>query len=280
MAQSSISGAGMHVNVAGTGQPAVVFVHGFACDSTDWTAQLDSLAARMTVVSCDLGSHGLSPGQEQDASIGAYGSAVARLLDELGLSAVLLVGHSMGCRVVLECARAASERVVGIVLLDGSRIGVGDPTAAAQAMAARLEGAGYESFVREFFAAMFVPSSEPRLQSEILERALRLPPNVGRRLLVDIVRWDAGEMDGALSRVSVPLLTIQTTTLNASRERVSLAAESESAWLDLVRRHQPGVEIATLVGAGHFPHVENAEEVAELLGDFLGRVSATSSRSG
>jgi len=275
MVTSSISGAGMHVNVAGTGQPALVFVHGFACDSTDWAAQLDSLGSRTEVVSCDLGSHGRSPGEEPEASIAAYGASVARLLEELGLTAVILVGHSMGCRVVLECARRASERVVGIVLLDGSRIGVGDPTAAARTMAARLEGAGYASFLREFFAAMFVPSSEPRLQRAVLERALRLPPNVGRRLLVDIVQWDAGEMEAALSRVSVPLLTIQTTTLNVEGDRVSLAADSESAWLDLVRGHQPDVEIATLTGAGHFPHIENAEKVTELIGNFLDRVAAT-----
>jgi pimeloyl-ACP methyl ester carboxylesterase len=279
MVQSSIFSAGMHVNVAGTGLPAVVFVHGFACDSTDWAAQLDGLAARAEVVSCDLGSHGRSPGVDSDVSIASYGAAVARLLDELDVTEAILVGHSMGCRVVLECALSASERVVGIVLLDGSRIGAGDPTAAAQAMADRLEGAGYATFVREFFAAMFVPSSEPRLQNEVLERALRLPPNVGRRLLVDIARWDAGEMDAALSSVSVPVLTIQTTTLNIARERVSLAPGGESAWLDLVRGHQPDGEIATLAGAGHFPHIENAEKVTELIADFLLRVSATEARS-
>ena len=278
MVQSSISRAGMHVTVAGTGLPALVFVHGFACDSTDWAAQMDGLTARARVVSCDLGSHGQSPGEESDAFIAAYGAAVARLLDELGVTAVILVGHSMGCRVVLESARVAAERVVGIVLLDGSRIGIGDPAAAASAMAAALEGAGYEIFVREFFAGMFVPSSDPRLQSEIVERALRLPPAVGRHLLADIVKWDAGEMDAALSSVSVPLLTIQTTTLNVARERVSLAVEGESAWLDLVRGHQPEVQIATLDGAGHFPHIENAEEVTQLIGEFWARVSAAAAQ--
>ena len=31
----------MHYERAGRGKPPIVFVHGFACDSTDWNAQMD-----------------------------------------------------------------------------------------------------------------------------------------------------------------------------------------------------------------------------------------------
>src|SRR5215203_3806960 len=108
-------------------------------------------------------------------------------------------------------------------------------------MTAQLDGAGYETFMRAFFGAMFVPSSDPALHDVILERALRLPTEEGRRLLVDLARWDAGDMEAALSGIAVPVLAIQATTLNVARERVSLAADGESAWLDLVRSHIPQI---------------------------------------
>jgi pimeloyl-ACP methyl ester carboxylesterase len=273
MAQASTPLAGMHVTVAGEGSPALVFVHGFACDSTDWTAQADALVALTIVVSCDLAAHGGSPGSRTDSTIAAYGAAVARLLEELGLESAILVGHSMGCRVVLECSRMASARLAGIVLLDGSRIGIGDPTAAAQRMAAELDGAGYDAFMRSFFGAMFVPSSDPALHDSILDRALLLPPDVGRHLLADLARWDAGDMEAALSGIAAPVLAIQTTTLDVARERVSLSADGESAWLDLVRSHVPGVQVATLADAGHFPHIENADEVTALIADFFEQVA-------
>jgi pimeloyl-ACP methyl ester carboxylesterase len=263
----------MHVTVAGEGTPALVFVHGFACDSTDWAAQADSLAAQTTVVSCDLAAHGASPGSRPGSTIAAYGAAVARLLEALGLESAILVGHSMGCRVVLECSRTASARVAGIVLLDGSRIGIGDPTAAAQRMKAELHGPGYDAFMRSFFGAMFVPSSDPALSDVILERALRLPPDVGRHLLADLARWDAGDMEAALSGIAAPVLAIQTTTLDVARERVSLSPDRESAWLDLVRSHVPHVQVATLADAGHFPHIENADEVTALIAGFLEQVA-------
>ena len=275
MAQSSVPVAGMHVNVAGAGAPVIVFVHGFACDSADWAAQFERLASRTTVVSCDLGSHGRSA--KGDHSIIAYGAAVTRLIDELRLESVILVGHSMGCRVVLECSREASDRVAGIVLLDGSRIGFGDPTAAAEAMAAQLDGAGYGTFIRRFFDGMFVPSSDPALHAAILERAMLMPPDVGRNLLTDIVRWDAGAMDDALSGIGVPVLVIQTTTLNEARDRVSMTSDGESAWLDLLRSHVPRARVATLAHAGHFPHIENARDVTALIGGFVDEVAASAS---
>ena len=36
--------AGLAVSTVGAGGPALVFVHGFACDATDWRAQVTSFA--------------------------------------------------------------------------------------------------------------------------------------------------------------------------------------------------------------------------------------------
>lgn len=272
MAQASSSG--MHVNVSGHGSPALVFVHGFACDANDWAAQTTALASLSTVISCDLISHGRSVVSAEASTIAQYGAAVAALLEERDLAGVILVGHSMGCRVSLACYAAAPERIAGLVLLDGSRIGSGDPAEAAYAMTAHLAGEGYDTFIRAFFDAMFVPSSDPVVHAAILERAQRLPASVGRPLLVDLARWDAGDMDAAISRITVPVLAIQTTTLNLARERVPLAVDGESAWLDLVRSHQPSAQVATIPGAGHFPHIEQAHEVTALIADFFEAVTA------
>ncbi|MEI6252125.1 MAG: alpha/beta fold hydrolase [Mycobacteriaceae bacterium] len=127
---------------AGTGDPPLVFVHGFACDGTDWQAQVDALATRTTVVVCELPGHGSSPGTPAECTIEAYGIAVARALMELELRPAILVGHSMGCRVVLEASRVQPYAVSGLVLVDGSRIGEGDPIAAQRAMAGELAGDG------------------------------------------------------------------------------------------------------------------------------------------
>ena len=265
----------MRMTGAGTGGPPVVFVHGFACDATDWHAQVDSLKTRTTVVVCELPGHGLSPGTPAECpgtpaecTIEAYGAAVGRALTELKLPPAFLVGHSMGCRVVLEASRAEPDAVSGLVLVDGSRIGEGDAMAAKWAMAEELAGDGYVRFVRQFFESMFVPSSDRALARAIIDRALRLPTAAGRTLLTDLAGWDAREVENALDSIRVPLLAIQSTTLDTARERVSLEPGQSSRWLDLVRAHVPQAIIEMLPGSGHFPQIELADEVTALIADF------------
>ena len=260
--------AGMRITLTGAGSPPLFFVHGFACDGTDWHAQAEVFAATNTVVTCDLPGHGQSPATAP-CTIAAFAVAVVGALAELALPPAILIGHSLGCRVVLEAARLRPEAVAGLVLVDGSRIGEGDPVAAVQAMADELSGAGYRRFVRQFFGSMFVPSSDPALANAITERALRLSPTVGRTLMADLAGWDAGDVVSALAAVRVPLLAIQSTTMNTARERVSLAPGRNSPWLDLIRAHVSTASVAELVGAGHFPQIERADDVTELIAGFL-----------
>ena len=260
--------AGMRITLTGAGSPPLFFVHGFACDGTDWRAQAVVFAATNTVVTCDLPGHGQSPATAP-CTIAAFAVAVVGALAELALPPAILIGHSLGCRVVLEAARLRPEAVAGLVLVDGSRIGEGDPVAAVQAMADELSGAGYQRFVRQFFGSMFVPSSDPALVNAITERALRLSPTVGRTLMADLAGWDAGDVVSALAAVRVPLLAIQSTTMNTARERVSLAPGQNSPWLDLIRAHVPTAGVAERAGAGHFPQIERADDVTELIAGFL-----------
>jgi pimeloyl-ACP methyl ester carboxylesterase len=253
---------------AGVGDPPLVFVHGFACDGTDWRAQVDSLTPRTTVVECELPGHGSSPGAPAECTIGAYGAGVARALTELELPPAILVGHSMGCRVVLEASRVQPDAVSGLVLVDGSRIGEGDRVVAERAMADELAGDGYPRFVRQFFESMFVPSSDTALARAIVDRALSLPATVGRALMTDLAGWDAGEVESALDVVGVPLLAIQSTTMDTARERVSLTPGQSSPWIDLVRAHVPQAAVAILPGSGHFPQIELADEVTALITAF------------
>jgi len=250
-----------------TGSP-LVFVHGFACDRTDWRAQVDALASRTTVVEWELPGHGSTPGAPADCAIEAYGAGLARVLSELELPPAILVGHSMGCRVVLEANRCEPDNVSGLVLVDGSRIARGHPLAARQAMADQLDGDGYRRFVREFFESMFFPSSDPAVARAICDRALRLPAAVGRALMTDLAGWDAGGVEAALDAVAVPLLVIQSTTMDSALKRVPLAAGQSSPWIDLIRAHVPSAAVTVLSGSGHFPQIELADEVTALIAGF------------
>lgn len=272
----------MHLAHAPGATPAIVFVHGFACSHADWNAQFAHFRSRNEIIAVDLRGHGATPGTPDECSIETFGADVAALLDELKLERAVLVGHSMGCRVVLEAYRRAPKRIAGLVLVDGSRTGTSDRAAAEEGGRAAYAATGYMAFARKFFADMFVTDSDPALKARAIDQALRLPEAIGKALFPRIAGWDAAEMDAALDAVRVPLLVIQSTYLNRARVRVALKpGETTTPWIDLLRARVPGARIEVITGVGHFPQLEAADRVNALLEDFCaGLAPARRHRSG
>lgn len=262
----------MYFVQAGKGSPPIAFIHGFACTHADWEPQIAHFGATNAVLACDLRGHGASASDSQDCSIEAYGADVAALLGELKLPPAILIGHSMGCRVALQTCLAAPERVAAVVLVDGSRLGFGDPVVAERVMNEQLRATGYGVFARRLFDEMFVVSSDPKLKSTIMERALQLTSDVGGSLFPRLVGWDARHMETALAAVQVPMMIVQSTTMSAERIRVSLAAGQSSPWLDLVKLRAPAARIEILPGLGHFPQLEAPEAVNALIADFAASI--------
>ncbi len=256
----------MHCLRAGAGAPPLVFVHGFACAHQDWRLQVEHFSGTRQVLACDLRGHGQTPGIPADCTIERYGADVARLLETLDTPAVL-VGHSMGCRVVLEANRASPARVAALALLDGSRMGSGDPSQAGDAMRDAIDFAGYPVFAEALFSQMFFERTA--YAARMVERAKRLPAEIGAALFPALARWDAQHVEDALSAVQAPLLVIQSTTLNADRRRIMLRAGERTPWLDLVRRRVPRARIEVIPGVGHFLQIEAAARVNALIESLL-----------
>lgn len=256
----------MHFIRQGSGAPALVFVHGFACSLEDWRAQLAHFEKTYEVVACDLRGHGETPGRPQECSIEHYGGDVAALVNNLDFPSVVLVGHSMGCRVVLEANRLIADKVAGLVLVDGSRMADRDPEAAEAAARGSIARVGYAAFAENLFRQMFLTPSPTA--DAIVRRAARQSAEFGPDLWARMARWDAGSMDGAFDAVRARLLAIQTTTRDADLKRSPLKAGQTSPWLDYVR--SKGARVEVIPDTGHFPQIERPELVNRLVAGFLG----------
>ena len=236
----------------------IVFVHGFACTHADWRLQMAKFGEEHDIFAPDLRGHGRTHARPEDCSIETYGSDLAALLAGKDLKDAVLVGHSMGCRVVLQAYLNAPERVSALALIDGSFQGGRPPVA--------IED--YPGFARALFEGMFLAPSE--LGKAIVERAARLPASVGAALFPRMARWDAENMERALAAVKVPMLVIQSTYLNSERKRVAIKDGETSPWLDMVRRQTPQAQIELVTGVGHFPQLEAPEQINELLSGLVG----------
>jgi pimeloyl-ACP methyl ester carboxylesterase len=242
-------------------------VHGFLCSHEDWKFQLKELRQRHEVVACDLRAHGKTPGRPEECSIEHFGGDVAALVNNLELKNFILVGHSMGCRVVLEANRIAPERVAGIVLVDGSRFATGDPAAAEAAAQAQITQMGYAAWAEDLFRQMFLKSTPAT--ERLVQRAVRQSAEVGAALWPRSARWDAGTLEPALAAVRAPVLVIQTTTRDAQTgKRGPMRAGQTSPYLELLKKQIRDVRIEILPGLGHFPQLEAPERVNRLVEEF------------
>ena len=258
----------IHHTRTGSGKPPIVFVHGFGCARSDWDNQVAFFSGRHETVAVDLGGHGTTPGGPEHARIDTHGADVAALLNSLDLSPAILVGHSMGCRVVLEAAALAPARTKGLILVDGSRFGEAGSTAW-QARAKAIADQGYANFVKAAFDQMFGRDYDRASAEVIIRRAMDRNPDIAGPLFVDIGRYDSSDMDRVLGAVSVPLLAIQTTMTKSDGTRLPLAVGQTTPYLDGLRARVKGAKIEIIPDIGHFPQLERIAETNAMMERFI-----------
>jgi len=96
----------------------VLALHGLTGTSQVWAALADALPG-YRVVAPDLPGRGGSLHTAAGAGLAGHAAAVVALADDLGLSDVTLVGHSMGAFLAPLVAAGLGDRVRKVVLADG-----------------------------------------------------------------------------------------------------------------------------------------------------------------
>jgi pimeloyl-ACP methyl ester carboxylesterase len=261
----------IHHVVAGEGRPPIVFVHGFGCAHTDWTAQVTHFSPRHQTIAVDLRGHGASLGDAADCSIERYGADVAEVMRALDLAPAVVVGHSMGCRVAIEAALQAPDRTAAVVLVDGSQFA---PAMEAVLRERFAEPNGYATTVKSLFTEMFTANSDPDVAAAVQARAERLPRAIGEKMLTDMQRYDVGRLAAALAGLRVPVMALQTTYSNEKRERKPLRAGQTTPYLDMVRTNVPSVRVEIIPDTGHFPQLDASARTNALLDGFLTALTA------
>ena len=109
----SKDGVPISYEVYGSGEPTLVFVHGWSCDARYWRAQVQHFSKKHRVVTLDLAGHGHSGITRSHYTMSAFGEDVRAVTEATGSRSVILMGHSMGGSVIAEAARLMPNRVIG-----------------------------------------------------------------------------------------------------------------------------------------------------------------------
>jgi pimeloyl-ACP methyl ester carboxylesterase len=102
----------------GSGPRTLILIHGLAANAGFWRYNIPELARHHRVIAVDLPGFGRS---EKDGrfpyTLSFYTHTISRLIDELGLEDVTLVGHSMGGQISMLLALQRPDQVRRLALV-------------------------------------------------------------------------------------------------------------------------------------------------------------------
>jgi pimeloyl-ACP methyl ester carboxylesterase len=231
--------------------PALVFVHGWCCDHTHFSRQVDHFRARHPVVSLDLRGHGQSDKPPGDYTMPLFADDVAFVCRELGIERAVAVGHSMGGSVVAAMAARHPGLVRAAVAIDSPLI---TTEAARQRLAPRIEalaGADYLATAHQVVDSMFLPCDDPERRRRITEGMTGVPQHTMLSAMSQILV----QTPESLGTISQPFLLI-----SAGWVPFDMAA---------VREVVPNLSYAQTYGSGHFSMLEVPEQVNAMIERFL-----------
>jgi pimeloyl-ACP methyl ester carboxylesterase len=254
MANAKRDGLSLYYEQEGSGDPPLVFIHGWCCDHTFFQPQYDYFQASHTVMTLDLRGCGSSDRPEHGYDIPTLADDVAWLCRELRLSKPILIGHSLGAMIAIELAARYPSLPAAIVADDPGAI---DPLPSAlklyEGLAMQLQGPDGDRVRQAYIEAMFLASENADRKRRIVETMCSVPAPVAAAVLHGVVAWNGV---GALMLCNVPLLVLRPSTGGSNAPDRLLALK-------------PDTHIGITVGAGHFHQLEVPEQVTPMIEKFI-----------
>ena len=254
-------------------EPAIVLIHGFTCDVSDWDHQVKWCRDNgRRVITLDPRGHGQSNYFKSASNMTTMGSDVATLLQHLSVRSAIIVGHSMGTRVATEVALQIPDVIVGVALVDGSRKARGDPSEAIADFLAKIGQIGLADYTQIMFDSMFLPGEDEVQKKCTMERARARPSDIGMDAILSLLRWDAVDFDRCYGRLDVPVQVIQSSHKNNSGERIPITADMSIDWHREIEACGVNAEFEMVTECGHFTMLDAPDSVNASLERLLARI--------
>jgi pimeloyl-ACP methyl ester carboxylesterase len=256
---ASSDGVPIRYHSEGRGEPALVFIHGWACDRSHWAEQVERFGNERQVVTLDLAGHGDSGKERTNWTIESLGEDVRAVVLALDLKQVVLIGHSLGGAVALETASEIPERVVAVIGIDtfhnvDRRV---DPSMA-RTLVARWEN-DFPTTGKEFADAMLPQTCDPAIRERLENQFASAPPEIALALLRAGTEYDQA---AAFERVHAPIRAINTTL--PSNEAAGRKHSANFAIVDL-----------SALKLGHFPMLTAPQIFDQKLAETLAALGIT-----
>ena len=254
----SSDGEQISYNVYGKGDTALLFVHGWSCDSRYWREQVPHFAEEYCVITMDLAGHGNSGQHRKVYSLDGFAQDVKAVIEAVNPKKVILIGHSFGGEIVAYTAMLEPEKVIGIIGVD--TLHNLDETFSKEE-ASKLIGLDefkkdFKPAVRNFVKQMMVKDVNQELLNWIIYDMSSAPPEVAISSLDEYVGAIADKKTiNIFKEVKVPVICI-----NADLWPTNIEAN---------RRYMMSFDVKIMKGVGHFLMLEDPEKFNQLLEEII-----------
>jgi esterase len=241
---------------SGSGRP-IVILHGLFGSCDNWGTIGKTLAEQYDVTLVDQRDHGRSPHTDQ-VSYPLMAEDVHRLMIDLGLNEVVLVGHSMGAKTAMYLAHQWPEAVKHMVLIDMGPREYPITNQAPIIEALLTSDVAHKTSRKEVeqHLAQYVP--EPGVQQFLLKSLYwETPERLGWRFNVPVIARDINNILAA-----APAATIRTPTLFIRGGQSDYITRAD---VPAIKEQFPNSRIETVEFAGHWVHAQAPDEVMDLI---------------
>lgn len=236
----------------GSGQPALIFVHGWMGSSRWWDSQREHFSSRHLVVQLDLAGHGNSGKGRSEWSAANYAEDIKSVVRALDAEKVVLVGHSMAGAYALEAATSL-KNVAAVVLVDTLKN-------LDQLLSLQQAENLFEMYQQDFRVAiekilaphLFAKTSPPEIVARLCREFAEKPVDFAVSALRPLYEMDIRQL---AKRVSVPVRAI-----NSDMHPTDAVTN---------RKYFSDFDFLVLPGVGHYPMLENPTQFNALLEKLL-----------
>ena len=260
MAFADVGDVSLFFTDEGAGGPPILFVHGFSCDSHDWSWQLPHFAASHRVIAVDLRGHGRSGVTEKGYEPLQFAADIAALLGQLGTGPVVAIGHSLGGAIVSTLAVEHPDLVQAVVSVDPGYLLQEEVRPIVAGMASALETGDPVVGAQTFLSATYAPSSSPALKIWHMRRIAGVPGHVLRQTLGGLF---VGPDSLGFRETSVPYLKRRACPVFA------IYSDPDRAAFEATLFQDPRSKSVSWEGSGHWLHQERPEEFNHLVSGWL-----------
>lgn len=205
----SKDGTSISYEVYGSGEPTLVFVHGWSCDSRYWSKQIELFSEEHKIVLIDLAGHGHSGTKREVYSMEAFGEDVKAVVDAIGSENVILVGHSMGDAVISQAALLMPERVKALIGIDNfDNIEYQLSQEDYEMMFSPLKE-NFQEGTRQFVQQMIIPTSDSVLSNWIIEDMAAAPTTIALSAMDEYLSYIMMEQFSQIfGKIQIPVITV------------------------------------------------------------------------